>query len=367
MNLNFFLQSKDYGGAEQFAADLLTQFTKKGHQVFLYTSNELLREKLANVSGLKIYKTPIYLDFSGNFRGLIKSLVLAPFALIYYLKVLIDIKNRQGKSIAIYSGFSEKIVPGPLFSLANIDTYFIEYGPLSPLFEKLLGIPKILYLLGKDAAKKIIVPSYNTATALESVFHKQKLTMIPCGSILSESNKEKVQKHLISVVSRLEKGKGQDLLIKAFGEVQKEFKDAQLAIIGTGSFEAELKKLSKNNKNIKFYKYLANKNQLLAQSEIIVCPSVWPLEGFGLTITEAMSLAKPIVAFDRAPSNEILENNKAALLAKDGDYLDLANKIKQYFKDKQLEEKLSQNAFKKFEKDYQIDQISNKYLALFKN
>ncbi len=368
MTINFFLQSKDFGGAEKFAHDLLLEIARVGNQVFLYTSNDFLLKSLTEHQNINVEKIPIYLDFAGNRKGLLKSLLLTPLAKIYYLKTLFKIKKRTDEQVIICSGFSEKIIVTPMARLFNLPVFFIEYGPLSPIFNKLYGIPKFLYYISKNFAKKVIVPSENTKLSLKNIFEDNKMVLIPCGSKSPTLNlQNKIKKNSLIVVSRLEKGKGQDLTIKAFAFVKKEFKDAELLIVGQGSFEQELKKSSNNDSQIKFLKYVKNKQDLIEQSEIVLCPSVWPLEGFGLTIIEAMALQKPIVAFDRAPGNELISNGESALLAKDGDYLDLANSIIKLLKDKNLQEKLARNAKEKFEEKYKIEKIAKQYLALLQN
>lgn len=373
MTINFFLQSKDFGGAEKFAYDLILEIASEDNQVFLYTSNDFLLKSLAEHRNINVEKIPIYLDFAGNRKGLLKSLLLTPLAKIYYLRTLFKIKKRTGKQVVVCSGFSEKIIVTPIARLFNLPVFFIEYGPLSPIFNRLYGIPKFLYYLSKKFAKKIIVPSENTRLSLKNIFEENKMVLIPCGSLSPQSpslysqNKNKIKKNSIIVVSRLEEGKGQDLAIKAFALVKKEFEDAELLIIGQGNFERELKKLSNNDPQIKFLKYVQNKQDLIEQSEIVLCPSVWPLEGFGLTITEAMALKKPIVAFDRAPGNEMISDDENGLLAKDGDYLDLAKVIVRLLKDKNLQEKLAKNAKENFDKKYRIEKIAKQYLALLQN
>lgn len=371
MTINFFLQSKDFGGAEKFASDLILEITGANNQVFLYTSNDFLLKSLINQKNITLEEIPIYLDFAGNRKGLLKSLLLAPLAKIYYLKTLFKIKKRVDKQVVVCSGFSEKIIVAPMAKLFNLPVFFIEYGPLSPIFNKLYGMPKFLYYLSKNFAKKVVVPSENTRLSLKNIFEENKMVLIPCGSLSPQSpslnSQNKIKKNSIIVVSRLEEGKGQDLAIKAFALVKKEFQDAELLIVGQGSFEKELKKLSSRDPQIKFLRYVENKQDLIEQSEIVLCPSVWPLEGFGLTIIEAMALQKPIVAFDRAPGNEMVKDGESALLAKDGDYLDLAKNIIKLLKDKNLQEKLAKKAKGKFEAKYKIERIAKQYLDLLQN
>jgi glycosyltransferase involved in cell wall biosynthesis len=158
---------------------------------------------------------------------------MTPFAILSYCKLFYQLGRQKERQIILYSGFSEKIIPGYLPRFFNLPVYFIEYGPLAPIFKKLLHIPHLLYFLHQKNAKKVIVPSFNTKNALKNIFSEQKLTLIPCGAKAPIINKNtKIQKNLISVVSRLEKGKGQDLLIKAFLLAKKTIPDLKLQIIG---------------------------------------------------------------------------------------------------------------------------------------
>lgn len=370
MAINFFLQSKDFGGAEKFAQDLLLELGKQKQKVFLYTSNLNLIKTLSEQKNITVEKIPFYLDYASNHKGLLKSFLLTPLASVYYLKTFWTIKNRQEKQFILCSGFSEKIILSPFAKLFALKIFFIEYGPLGPLFKKLYGIPKILYyLLARNQAQKIIVSSKNTLADLQNIFPKEKMFFIPCGS-QTQSNSfktNKIKSGTITVISRLEKGKGQDLAINAFEQVEKEFPRAKLQIIGTGNFYKELKKQSQNNPRIKFFQYVENPELLVKDSEIILCPSVWTLEGFGLVVIEAMAFGKAIVAFDRAPYNEILQNKKNALLAKNQDIDDLANKIIFLMKNKNWQNKLAKQAYLDFQKKYQISQIAKQYLKLLEN
>ena len=181
MNINFFLQSQDFGGAEQFAFDLLTSLSQQKQQVVLYTSNSSLSVKISQNRYLQVKKLPVYLDFAGNWRGLLKSLCLSPYALLAYLRLFAQIKKNPGQQIVVYSGFSEKILPGWLAKFYQLPIYFIEYGPLEPIFQKLAAMPSYLYLLSKNSAKKVIVPSKHTFQALTKYFPKTKLVYLPCG------------------------------------------------------------------------------------------------------------------------------------------------------------------------------------------
>ncbi len=368
LTINFFLQSRDFGGAEKFALDLLTELARTGENTYLYTNNPILLQELSAKQQPKVRRLPLHLDFVGNRRGLLKSLLLTPLASVYYWRTLLKIKNRKSSQVILCSGFSEKILLAPLAHLCQIPIIFIEYGPLEPLFAKFAGLPKKLYFFAKQFAKKIIVSSEKTKEALSSVFPKQQLTLVRCGSRdRLPQIKPTIKKHTVTIVSRLEKGKGQDLAIQAWQLLKDKPTDARLRIIGRGNFYPTLQKLARGDKSIELIDYVTDTTEIVAESAIILCPSVWELEGFGLVVTEAMAMAKPIIAFDRAPYNELIANERNALLAKDRDIADLAHKIDLLLCDSKLQKRLGKQARADFLTRFEIGAVAKNYLQALQN
>lgn len=367
MTIHFFLQSRDFGGAEVFARDLLLELARLGTKTQLHTTNPVLLKELRSQHQLQLEKIPVYTDFTGNGRGLLKSLVLSPAALLYYWRTLNKIKKETGEQIIVCSGFSEKILLSPLAHQLQLPIIFIEYGPLEPLFKKLYHVPQLLYNFAKKYANQVIVSSDKTKLALSGVFSKKKINLIRCGSpdLARKQLIKKKAEPTVALISRLEPGKGQDLAIEAWKKIADKPKNAQLLVIGRGSLETRLRQQAKNEPSIKFLSYEQDVKQILQNSTIALCPSVWDLEGFGLVVTEAMALSKPIIAFDRAPYNELIKHGRTALLAKDGDIDDLAKKIKQLLSDKALQKKLGEQARRDFLDKFQINQVAKNYLKLF--
>lgn len=74
-------------------------------------------------------------------------------------------------------------------------------------------------------------------------------------------------------------------------------------------------------------------------SDIVVMPSLGP-ESFGLVGVEAMSLGRPVVAFDSGGVVEWLDDEVTGLLAAHGDVTDLARKIERLVRDPELRERM---------------------------
>lgn len=363
MTIHFFLQSRAWGGAERFAADLISSWQKNKQVVTLHTSNP----HLLNLRRLPTHRLPIYLDLAGNLRGLCKSLLLLPVAVIYYLYLLTQIKKNTPTALVIASGFSEKIPLAIACRLLQLKLVIIEYGPLQPLFAKFGGLPRLLYHIVITTATIIITSSRHSKRAIQEFFPAQKIVVIACGSRLPRSNFAQLKPtHSLLCVSRMEADKGQDLLIQAFYQLQNRFPRLQLHLIGAGSKASELHQLAQDHPRIHFHHHLPDTQKLLRQAQVVVCPSVWELEGFGLVVTEAMAAGKTIVAFNRPPYNELLKHRQNALLAKNADVTDLSQQIALALQNKNLAQQLAQQAKQDFMNKYQIDQAALNYQQLLR-
>lgn len=327
--LLFINQTLGNGGAEVFISDLLQELKNLSWEINIYSNNDTFIQTLSD-KGVIANKINTVVDIVGDWKGLLKGLVLWPLLLIEYLKIFIKHKN---SSVFLTSGYIEKIIASPLALLFNIPTAWIEFGPMSSVINRFYKLPKFLYLLVRDIPNKIIVPTFNTRNHLIPEVHisLSKLDVIPCGRNLKGSiPKNKTEKNLVVCVSRLEEGKGQDLLIKAFKKVVKDIPTAKLKIIGEGAFKKDLEKLViqlRIQKNIELLGRVKDSISEMKKAEIVVFPSVWSLEGFGLVMIEAMSLGKTCIAFNTGPAPEIIENNINGLLAKNNDINNLAQKI----------------------------------------
>ena len=143
-----------------------------------------------------------------------------------------------------------------------------------------------------------------------------------------ENLQYRIAEKQIICVGRLEEIKGQRYLIEAMPAIVKQLPDAKLIFIGRGSEEKNLKQLSADlqmDKNIVFMGFNNNPYPYLSNSDVAIIPSLF--EAFGLVYIEAFALKAPIVAFDIAAGNEIIEKNKTGLLVPSKDVQQLAEKI----------------------------------------
>lgn len=336
----FINQTLGIGGAETFNIGMFNWLKKQNIMVESYTTNERFNQML----GYAI-KLPVVLDIIGNWKGLLKAIILFPFGLWQYLKLFfLDF------DLIYMSGFPEKVIVTPIAKLLNKPVVWVEFGPLESVFNKFFGLPKLFYRLVSWMPDVVVMPTQHTYKSNIAITHipASKIRIIPCGIEAQSFKGTKVQSGLVICVSRLEKGKGQDLLIESWPKVLEKFPKAKLRIIGEGDLKFS------SCKNVEVVGYVEDAVGEIAKASVFVFPSVWPLEGFGLVMLEAMSQGVPVVAFNRGTAPEILDENCGVLVD------DLAEGIVEMLA------KPKNGGQKRFLENYTFDKIGPRYLEVFK-
>jgi len=364
----FLNQALSIGGAEVFDTDLFSSLKQQGVRVAAYTNNTIFAHML-HFSEISTLSVPWVVDFIGNVKGLIKALVYGPLLFFWYGKT---VYAHRSVDVMVVSGFTEKILASFWAYVFDIPMVWIEFGPLTTLLNKCMQLPKLLYRLVADLPERVIVPSQNTAADLlrSARISLAKIEYIPCGTSQQSSKKfSDVAQPVIVCPSRLEKGKGQDILLEAFAQVLKDIPKAHLQIIGVGDFITELEALVTKlgiQKSVSFLGRVRDVDEYLQKAQLVVFPSVWELEGFGLVTIEAMALAKPVVAFNRGPTNEIVVDGETGVLAEPGDSGALAEAIVKVMHSSKLRMKLGTGGLKRFNDLYRIDLVAEQYQLAFR-
>ena len=132
----------------------------------------------------------------------------------------------------------------------------------------------------------------------------------------------------ILFVGQVIRGKGVDLLIRAFGEPPN---DTRLTVVGDGNHLRECRALAGHLgllDRITFTGWVDHEalNEHYDRARLLAVPSRWP-EPFGMVGIEAMSRGKPVVAFDSGGISDWLADGLTGLLAESGNTADLAQKM----------------------------------------
>lgn len=192
-------------------------------------------------------------------------------------------------------------------------------------------------------------------------------------SSFTEFQKEKKTKeHTILSVGRFAWSKGHIFLIDAMPAVLSEYPDAKLWLVGeflptraSVPLQQHIKKLG-IEKSVFFTGKVSSKrlNCFYQEAEVYVQPSLY--EPFGITVLEAMSMRKPVIATNVGGIPEIIKNDREGLLVEPRNSLQLAEAISQMFSDPSRRRKIGNNARKRVEKEFTWEKNASKTLELYK-
>lgn len=370
LSIGIIQQSPDIGGAETFMIALMKELISRENNI-VYAGNAGKFYKEVAKLNIQSTKVPIILDVIGNYKGFIKSIILLPYAVIFYLRLLNKFKDLN-IDVILMSGFSEKMLVSFLSIFFKIPVVWIEYGPLSQIFNKNLRLPKVIYQGLISIPKKIIVPSINTKKDLIKNLNKieNKITQVPCGIRFFKIKKSKYPKWkdkiIVGNISRLTREKGQQYLIKSIPLIIRKHPEARFLFVGSGPdkdyFINYAKKLGVD-KYLDFVGFVDNVNKYYSYFDIFVFPTVWELEGFGLVAVEAMSAKVPVIGNDHNSLKEILGNNGGILVDIKNDKK-VSTEIRKLLKSRSLRQKVGIMGFEKAKLEYDISKTSEKYEQL---
>jgi glycosyltransferase involved in cell wall biosynthesis len=216
-------------------------------------------------------------------------------------------------------------------------------------------------------SKFILTPSETTKKdILEATKTKSNIFIVPNG-IDTRRYRCGKKENIAAYVGRLVFYKNVDFIIKAIRFVVKREKNFKLIIIGSGPELENLKKLSKNygvEKNVIFKGNVSEeeKVEILSKAKLFLFPS--SLEGFGISVIEAMACGDVVIVNDVEPLNKIVKNSK------NGFVLPLNEKkwaiqILKVLRNEKIRKRIEKNAIKEAKK-YDIKKTSKKVEGVYK-
>lgn len=124
-------------------------------------------------------------------------------------------------------------------------------------------------------------------------------TVIPNPKSFRSEEKADMDRKCFVTCGRVEREKGYDDLLLAFAEFQKKNTEWELLIIGGGSMEKRLWELVEEKKlqgKVQITGYTHKVKENLLKGSVFMMTSRW--EGFPMTVTEALEMGLPVIAYD---------------------------------------------------------------------
>ncbi len=172
-------------------------------------------------------------------------------------------------------------------------------------------------------------------------------------------------------VARLEREKGVQTAILAVHSLIHEYPGALLVVVGDGGYRQSLEALARQlgvHHNVKFTGFVEfNSLPLYFNAcDIFLNPTVRQ-DGYDLTVLEAMSCQKPVIASNIGSMPTAISHGKDGILIKPGSVQDLAIATESLLKDREKMQLISKNAREKILQTFSCESMVSKTISVYKD
>jgi glycosyltransferase involved in cell wall biosynthesis len=370
-----------YGGIASSCFDLANNLQNLGINVDIFSTIKVGQQNYHSNNGLKIKWFPKYasaprLSLIFNSSAIISSVaksnpdiihVFGPYGpLVSRLKKNLKkpiISNIHGVPYRVFNTFINS--PLSSWSLNDFASNLLEFPISSSLMKTTL-----------EKSNHVVFPSLNCLSDTLSSFKqsKEKVSVIINGVDFNApyykiQNKKSIeQPSSIVYCGRLTWVKGVLLLIKSFSILAEKNSKTILRIIGNGSLESHAQALVSKlglKKRIVFLGKISRENAIMEMhnAAFLALPSL--SENCPVVVCEAMSLGKPVVAFDLPFSRALITDNYSGLLAQPFDLQDFADKMGILLKDDQIRNRFGLNAYLYAKEKFDWSKNVVSYISLY--
>lgn len=369
------------GGEGMYTYGLAKALADLGHNISVITADiggpmESLAENFEIIRLITIKKPGLKL-FSFNLKAMEK------IEEIYNSNQNIDILHftYDFYKITIKEKISTPII-ATLHHPWSAERRFIKVKiPRPSYFRRLVILAHFVKMSKKICGKadKLIAVSNYTAQSYIDEFHvpRDKIEVIPDAVDTNKFHPEvdgyETRKKLnladkdrvALFVGRLDYNKGIEYLLKSFSRINEEGIEARLVIVGEGALKKYICKYPLKNSIIpvghvseedlpKFY----------AASDLVVLPSL--MEGFGITLLEAMASGKPCVATRAGGVEDAVINGETGLLVPPADSYSLYHAIRTLLTDGKLSKEFGAAGRKRAENYFTWDKVAKRTVEVYK-
>lgn len=362
-----FYQPFDRGGSEWSTHDLAKLLVKKGHKVSILTPNygaqpnQIIERvnicRLPFITKLKNPKEQITPWWTNNLFWFIYSTFYIWWFVIKNKPDIIHIHSSEFIPAAVIASKINKkksvVTIRDYQILCNLgfclwhkdlacqniteylkkDFYFFyknysdRKSPLNYIYLQAAAIrgwfmQKIIKYFARQVDFKIAV-----SQKVSQVFTKNKFLNLQVinNPILIDQIPVKTYPNRIIYVGKLSPGKGVNLLLDAFIEVQRNLPDLKLLIVGSGILKRKLLTKVKKHKLSKKVQFMGQLNHdevldLVRKSSFAIVPSVWP-EPLPRSAIEALLSGTPVITSDRGGTKEVVKKEYGITYGSDVDSL----------------------------------------------
>lgn len=326
MKIMYLLFSYTVGGTERLVTDICNEMASQGHEVYLYVVNDLYSEKLLKTLNDRVYV--LLQKRKASRENIIMSMwKLALFIKREKIKVVHCNSFDSPELLFLAKMWNPKLKI--VYTIHGIKQY-CNLGRIRVIYRNI--ICKFIIAISQSVRDDIIACGAY-ANKVRIVYNAIDSSKIEERDIRESKLKDK-NSIIIGNVARIDlEKKGQDILLHAIALVKIKYPNIFCVFAGADMTENEselgkLKEIVKEldlESNVKFLGNVDNVFEFLSEIDVFVLPS--RVEGFGISLIEAMAMGIPCIASDVGGPAEIIGKEERGLLFSVDDARQLAEKI----------------------------------------
>lgn len=170
----------------------------------------------------------------------------------------------------------------------------------------------------------------------------------------------------VGMLARMFPIKHHDIFLRAAAIVSRVIPDTRFALLGDGPLRSHLEDLNQElnlTSKVVFFGEQRDMTPYIMALDIVALSS--EMEGLSLSICEAMTLGKPVIATDVGGNRELVEDGKTGFLVPFGDAEALAEAMIRLLQDHQTAEAMGQSAREKVITQLGLQRYVNEYQNLY--
>ena len=283
-----------------------------------------------------------------------------------------DVINAHPSFPSGFTALPAKLLGIPIICTSHMGDTNINFARRNKFISFLIKLTSKLSDLTTVVSKSVIqeaIDAGSDSSKIRVVYNGIDLG-IPKNADTSIYRKYKIEDDdfIILFLGRLHPQKCPEDLINAFPKIVEKVPNAKLIFAGKGEEESKLKKMAKDlnlSNNVIFAGFVSEdeKWDLLNNCHVFVLPSA--IEGHPITVIEAMTCSKPVIATNVEAFREIIIEGETGLLVPLHAPDKLADAIIKLAVDDDKRKEMGMNARRDVEERFDINKIADDYLEIY--
>ena len=342
MNILVLCLSPGRGGLELYVCRETHALAEKGHKMYLAVSGRgILGSEASGYSAGSIFLNPVSRLFP-----FLSAIKLAGFLKQNDIKVL-HIHWSKDLNLAVFA----KVLSGLLGHAVRLvytrhmgitrSKQDIYHGFLYARVDKMLAISRQVQ---QQACDFLPMQDKDIELLYHGVPEGKSIDADSCEALFRDSKQVRRKFNLV-LFGRIERGKGQHVLVDAIDILVRDSADIGALIVGHVMDQAYYDKLVQSavdrglQEHISFLDFIENPQAFMPCFDAVVLTTY--CETFGLVLVEAMRAGVAVIGTDAGGVPEIIEHEKSGLLFAPGDEKELASCILKLSQNSQFTEQLA--------------------------